>query len=299
MDVFLSLFHSDFQPWAPELGQVFQRAYAFDSETTLIDEQRDWIPPAFVLGAAYDGQRGFFITREHLAAFFRLHSDVQVAMHNAPFDLAVIHTVDRTLDIYSWVDRNLVWDTQLLHRLLVLGTDGHTAGGKGQSTLDACVAKYLDIVLPKDVKDSVGDEVRVSYSKWLNRPPQEIERVYLEYLGKDVIATYMLATELSRRLHNLSMHSHPVWGYVSYQWMNSQIHQWGYQTHHIQLKGAIVLREIKANGLEVDVAQRDRVMEREHAWRLDVRSWLLCYPPVGCSSHPRRRRLARDVLDPY
>ena len=32
-----------FQPWRPELGQVFRSPYSFDSETTLIDDERPWI----------------------------------------------------------------------------------------------------------------------------------------------------------------------------------------------------------------------------------------------------------------
>ena len=51
------------------------------------------LTPAYVLGAAFDGQRGYFIHRQHLAAFFVAHKDVIVVMHHAPFDLAVIDLV--------------------------------------------------------------------------------------------------------------------------------------------------------------------------------------------------------------
>ena len=54
---------AQFRPWRPDLGKVFTSSYAFDCETTLIDDDRPWIVPAYVLGAAYDGQRGLFITR--------------------------------------------------------------------------------------------------------------------------------------------------------------------------------------------------------------------------------------------
>jgi len=135
--------NAEFRPWKPELGRVFNFGFAFDSETTLIDEQHPWISPAYVLGAAFDGRQGYFIPRDHAAHFFAAHAGVPVLMHNAPFDLAVLDVLAPELGVYDWVDRNLVWDTQLLHRLLMLGTEGHTASGKGQSTLEHCASRYL------------------------------------------------------------------------------------------------------------------------------------------------------------
>ena len=146
------------------------------------------------------------------------------------------------------VDRHQVWDTQLLHRLLALGTVGDTARGKGESTLEACTSKYLNVDLPKDVKDSAGHVIRLSYWKWLKRPPVEIEPVYLSYLCKDVLATFWVFQELISRLHELMLGSHEVWGHVSQEWLLDQIKRWGYSTHHIQLKAAIVLREPPSGG---------------------------------------------------
>ncbi len=259
MRITLGQLQAEFEAWRPQHGRVFQGIFAFDSETTRIEEGRDWLTPAYVLGAVYDGHRGFFLRREHVAAFFQLHSDLPVVLHNAPFDLAVLHLVAPDVDIYSLVDRHQVWDTQLLHRLLTLGTAGHTARGQGQSTLESCVSKYLGVELSKEVKDSEGQDVRLSYSKWLNQPPNEIEDVYLDYLGKDVLGTFGIFHELSRRLQELMLGSRQVWGYVSPAWLSQQIERWGYQTHHIQLKAAIVLRQIKANGLWIDQGQRNRL----------------------------------------
>lgn len=50
----------DFCPWRPSDGRVYATAFAFDCETTRIDDERPWIVPAYVLGAAFDGQRGYF-----------------------------------------------------------------------------------------------------------------------------------------------------------------------------------------------------------------------------------------------
>src|SRR5215470_5146000 len=116
-----------FVPWKPTLGRVFTRAFAFDTETTRIDEERPWLPPAYVLGAGFDGKKGYFVRRDHVAAFLEAHSEPRVVFHNAPFDLAVIHLVAPEVQVYDRVDQHRVWDTQLLHRLLALGTGGHAA----------------------------------------------------------------------------------------------------------------------------------------------------------------------------
>src|SRR5437879_2608052 len=98
----------DFRPWTPGTGQVFEKTYAFDSETTVIDQERPWLTPAYVLGAACDGKQGYFLTRDRAAGFFAAHANVPVVMHAAPFDLDVIHTLAPDLNIYRRVDADLV-----------------------------------------------------------------------------------------------------------------------------------------------------------------------------------------------
>ncbi len=250
-----------FRPWQPSLGRVFAAGYAFDSETALIDQERPWLTPPLVIGAAFGGDAGYFISREQIDAFFDAHREVPVAMHNAPFDLAVIHLLAPALDIYGWVDRNLVWDTQILHRLLTLASEGHTAGHGGESTLERCVQLYLNCQLPKDVLDSHGKPVRLSYGQWLNRPPGEIEPIYLEYLAKDVITTFAVFRELRAKIAAILANSSDVWGYVSPSWLREQADKWGCLTHHIQLRGAIVLHAITANGLHLDVSRREELAD--------------------------------------
>ncbi len=250
----------DFVPWKPAMGVVFRQLYAFDSETTLIDEARPWLTPAYVIGAAVGSGRGYFLTRETTPPFFRAHADVPVAMHHAAFDLDVVDVLAPELDIYRRVDDDLVWDTQLLHRLERLAAVGQTASRKGESTLERCSAEHLGVDLPKDVVDSRGDPVRLSYGRWLGRDPREIEPVYLEYLAKDAVATHFVYHALRRKIESHLRSGRRVWGYVSDDWLEQQVERWGPQTHHTQLKAAIVLREITANGLHLDVGRRDELL---------------------------------------
>ncbi len=98
-----------FHPWHPADGQVFGDVFAIDTETTRIDEERPYLTPTYVLGAASDGRQGVFITRERLPDFLRAHWGLPLVFHNAPFDLAVIDRLARAVDLYQRVELGLVW----------------------------------------------------------------------------------------------------------------------------------------------------------------------------------------------
>jgi hypothetical protein len=245
-----------FVPWRPELGKVMTRKFAFDTETTLIDETRPWMTPAYVLGAAFDGTRGVFVPRDRVAAFFQAHDGLPFICHNTAFDLKVVHHLAPELDVYKAVDENRVWDTMLLHQLLALATNGTVAGGKGQATLERLAEKFLGFKLPKGAKDADGDEVRLSYAKWLHQPLNEITQPYLHYLALDVIATHRVYVRLRRALARVLRASRGTWGFVSNGWLREQVRKWGPQTHHIQLKAAVALDAISAPGLHIDEAER-------------------------------------------
>jgi hypothetical protein len=222
----------EFRPWRPDDGPVVSKLASLDCETTMIDAERDWLTPTFVMAGAFDGKRGFFITREHAAAFLRAHRGVEFIYHNAAFDLDVLAALRPGFDVYDAVDEKRVWDTLLLHKLYTLGTRGDVAGGEGESTLERCSEEYLGVPLPKDVRDSKGREVRTSYGLWLGRPPTEIEPVYLEYLAKDVVATRAVYRRLRKLLHELLDGAGKAWGFVSPEWLAGCEEKWGPATHH-------------------------------------------------------------------
>ena len=74
-----------FEPWAPSMGKIFE-VFAYDTETTDIDENHPENTPDFVIGTACDGERGVFLTRDTVLPFFKAHDDVAFVCHNAAFD---------------------------------------------------------------------------------------------------------------------------------------------------------------------------------------------------------------------
>lgn len=286
--------------WTPAHGTVFNTIFGLDTETTMIDDDHKWLTPAYVLGAACDGTTGYFITREHIAAFLKAHQGLPMAFHNAAFDLDVLQlVVGKKLDLYAAVDGDLVWDTMLLHQLLCLGAEGHVAYGGGQSTLETCAQRYLGVDLPKDVQDLAGDPVRTSYHKWLNQPSETIEPVYLEYLAKDALATILVYDKVQSELAELLQNSDDAFNFQSLEWLSEQVRRWGPQTHHTQLKGAIVLRAITGNGIHVDlskVGDLKEALEAEQARLLEALR-VHCYIPGEGSDKAVQKILERAAKD--
>lgn len=263
-----------FRPWKPEMGRVYHTPFAFDCETTLIDDQHPEITPTYVIGAVFDGEQGYFLTRDRVADFLQLHGNLVIIFHNAAFDLEVIHTLAPGLAIYDHVEANQIWDTRLLHKLYTLGVHGHTSSGSGQSTLDHCAEQYLGVRLSKDLKDDNGRDVRTSYGMWLGLPPHVIPSIYMEYLGKDVMATLFVAWSLWTPINELLLQSSSVWGFVSHTWLTEQMRRWGPQTHHIQLKAEIVLRAITSNGIRVDGSRQTELLAQLNQMLDEVRGRL-------------------------
>ncbi len=191
LDIALGSFRCPFRLWTPADGRVFDGLYAYDTETTLIDDDRPYLVPSLVLATACDGRRGVFVPRASVPAFFAAHAGLGFIAHNAAFDLKVTQAVlgDR-LDLYALVDGNKVWDTQVLKRLLSLATAGHTAR-KG-SALDDCARDHLGLGLPKDLRDAEGRDVRTGFGRYLGRPLEEVPEAYLRYAAGDPLATWHL-----------------------------------------------------------------------------------------------------------
>ncbi len=263
-----------FEPWKPSLGKVLDGVVAIDTETPLIDDVRHWETPEMVLAAATDGTNGYYLTRKTLGAFLRDHCGCQFVMHNAAFDLAAIHRVVPGLDIYHLVERGQVWDTMLQHKLLKLGTEGHTANGKGQSTLATCCQEYLGLKLDKDAADASGDAVRLSFGQYLHRPASEIPGEYLEYLARDTLATLAVHQEIRRRTDALLNSAADQWGYIDTEWLKDAQQRYGPITHHLQLMASIVLREVTANGLHIDAVGRRKLKDALEGRKAELRERL-------------------------
>jgi DNA polymerase I-like protein with 3'-5' exonuclease and polymerase domains len=255
MNMVLGPFHCPFAFWRREDGRVAD-IFSFDTETTDIDDERPYLTPAYVLGAACDGKRGFFVGLDDLLPFVEAHRGADVIYHNAAFDLKVMQTaVGQSLDLYDAVEHNLVWDTLVLKRLLSLATAGHTA--RGESGLADCAREHLGVALQKDGVDDHGRKVRTSFSQFQDKPPQSIPNQYLTYLAHDVLATWHLFGDLFALIRDTLRSAGGVFGHGGDPWLRDVVDHFGPLTHHIQLRASILMDALRSTGIGIDQRRRE------------------------------------------
>ena len=263
VDVSLGSYESVFREWVPG-DDLCAGAFAFDAETTLIRDDLPGRVPDYVLGVASDGDRGAFISRANLPAFWAAHSRCTWVFHNAAFDLAVVQKLLGVRgDVYELVEAGRAWDTMLLAKLLSLGENG-TAGGA--FSLDACAASFLGVELPKDLTDAAGRDVRTGFGRFLNRPVAAVPPDYLRYAAGDAVATWNLFEVLKARIRGLRRGRREVFGEMGDEALAAAWHAWGPLTHHTQLKSAVMCGVLRRAGVGVDggraAAARDELAAR-------------------------------------
>jgi DNA polymerase I len=270
LEIALGPYSCPFRPWNPQDGRVFDSLFAYDAETTRIDDDRPYVTPSLVLATACDGQQGFYIPRVLVRGFFEAHADAGLIAHNASFDLRVTQAViGGHLDLYWKVEQGLAWDTMLLERLHSLATAGHTA--RNSCSLDDCVRRYFGVTLAKVITDDEGRDVRTGFGQFLGRPLAEVPEVYLRYAAGDTLATWHLFWELNRLIKGVLQGADGVWGYVNNQWLQGSIRRFGPLTHHVQLRASILADVLNANGIGVDAGRAGAKLAAVQAIMEDAR----------------------------
>ena len=213
--------------WHPTTGNLGSTV-AFDTETEL---SQPGLVPRYVLGQAYaGGDTVYLIQKEHLGAFFDAHKGSALVMHNAPFDVEVVHKACGA-DFAPFIETDRLWDTGLLYQLLMLATDGDIPRRWG---LAAAAKELLGIEISKDEAlrthfgDYIAEDGSIAYAA--------ITEAELEYAVKDAIVTYEIFTKVFPRVSDLDPRQ--------------------YLSHRIQLMGAIGLHAIELNGIGMDLERR-------------------------------------------
>jgi len=224
--------HFETKVWTPADGVIGQTV-AVDTETTLIVIGE---VPKFVLGSAYAGNNiVYFLTTEHLMAFFDVHAPAQLVMHNAPFDIAVI-TQQSGFVFDTQIRRQLLWDTGLLYQLLELATTGIVPE---RWSLAILAKKFLGLDIDKD------DSVRNTFGQFLHGDIVDYRAIpekHLQYAATDVIVTYQIYENLAAKINKLN----PSF----------------YLSHKIQLMGAIGLDAVSRLGIGFDQKQREFCLKK-------------------------------------
>lgn len=206
-----------------------------DTETTLAPfYTRDH---RMVTCQVYDGSDiVYFVKKQHVRRFLNLHKDHHLIMQNAPFDVGVLSKIVGMDILFSFYDRNLIWDTKILYKLLKLA---ETGTAPRQSSLKLICQEMLNREIDKNT------EVRTTFEQFENTAVEDIPEAHLKYAAEDAIHTYDAFLALRSAISE-----HDKYG--------------TFLTHHIQVKGDLALDCIYKNGLGFDQsAAKARLSELE------------------------------------
>lgn len=265
MDIAVGTKVVPFDLWRP--GDTLQGTLiAMDTETAKIVPGE--IPP-LVITVATDGQSGFFIANPHVVQFVNTHANATWLMHNAAFDIHVLEQAG--CDLHSLVDTGRIFDTGLLYRLLKLADTGSC---HGQWSLDHVCHELLKVMLPKDVRAHDGQDVRVTFGRFLDpdgRPDyhemlKPENRSYLTYTAGDAVATWLAANELNSWAKRLldapdldicRAETYGTAGVIDGVDMGNAWRVHGFLSHNIQLKGSLALATTERNAMYLDMERVD------------------------------------------
>ena len=209
--------------------RLTNRYIGLDTETPMIQDRET---PKLVITCAYDGSDNVWIITNHrIMEFLSLHSKHTFILHNFYFDMKVI-TAHCGWDWIPQIEAGLIYDTQLLFKLAWIGTYGYTLK---RSSLDFCVEKLLNEVLPKD------NDIRLTFGQFIRKDGSiaynDISNAHLVYALLDPVATLLVFFELKRMISLLPTSTMCA--------------------HKIHLMGDIALKDISDRGLNVDTYQAD------------------------------------------
>ena len=252
------IFDGKFYPckvWQPIDGNI--GAFAYDSETTMIEPGTI---PDFIIGAAYNGKTVFFVTRERLAEFFARQHDTRMYLANAAFDIPVAEKLCGPL--HRLFDEETIVDILLLKQLVNIATQGTH---RPIPSLDRLALEYIGVELPKDVKSSDGQEIRTTFSRFLNRDMtveyEDMPFEYLQYVGADAIATYFVAQKLLTEASELSR--------------QHGVDETKLLSQALQAKAAYALSYVSNHGMSVDLERVDKETSALNAGNEELRQTLV------------------------
>jgi DNA polymerase I-like protein with 3'-5' exonuclease and polymerase domains len=207
------------------------RFVAVDTETTVVPF---YMTPDIVTFQAYSGGTNvYYVLKEDISRFLKIHGESFLILHNAPFDMDVISKSTKDTEaIYDIYDNNRVRDTSILYRLWHLANVGFIPFKYNLALLSE---KLCGIKLVKD-------EVRENFGQFVDLPFEAIPQEYLEYGAKDVIATYKVYFKLIALLREHDKKQTLL-------------------SHDIQAKGDLALLHMHKNGIGFDLEQRDKWVE--------------------------------------
>ncbi len=271
----------EFLPWAsfrPTMPPV-QYLYVWPILGAVNFEQ-PWFTPVLFAWAVFDGQQGYHLSTDQIPEVLDAYSRSHIVFHDAVPNLKAMKArLPKLEDPYALIEQNRIWDSHLLCRCLRLATEGQAGDHDPRETWNWCLELKPTNTVTANHKignykpgSSQPNDDRPQplhcpeFSFTLARIPEESWQV----AAKNVVLLNAVFFELCNRLGTALSPAPRCFGRLTQERLMDQVHTWGLQTHHIQLRAAIVLDRISENGLTIDSELAAKLHEelRRDEWNL-------------------------------
>jgi DNA polymerase I-like protein with 3'-5' exonuclease and polymerase domains len=255
-------------------------AMAFDTETTLIEPG---VTPELIVLTFATNHAAYIVSPDQLPEWVQMvaASGCPLVAHNFAFDYHVVHhALDFVEDIRVWkqmVEDNRVWDTMILDFLIRLANGEEDGPLRPSSLLDLC-KHYLNTDISK--------ALQCEWYQWYQKPLEEVPDEFLAYALHDARATRELYNELHPVAKHLASHN------------NCVIEEFGYLTHHTQIKGAIALADCSKVGIKVDQKAQQEVGVEIKLQIQDRVNWLTEHYPSLFKRDVVKKRKGQLIVNP-
>lgn len=226
-----------------------------------VDYDRPWSTPVLLAWIVFDGQRGYHLSTNQIQEVLDAYSEAQIVFHDAVSNLKALHACVSKLNTYARVEQNQIWDSHLLSRSLRLATEGSAGDYDPRDTWKWCLGlkptntgsadQVIGTYEPGFLKPYDGHAQPLHWPMY-SRDLGHIAEENFQVAAKNVVLLNAVFFELWSRLQ-IAMSPVPhCFGRLPQDQLIDQVRKWGPQTHHIQLRAAIVLDRISEIGLTVD-----------------------------------------------
>lgn len=212
-------------------GETLPPFFALDTETEV--KPMYMVPKLATCQVYAGGEDVYYIPSSRVREFLEKHWNAEIVMHNAAFDIRVLeqHTGLSFLEHY---DKEKIWDTAILYRLIHLATAGFVPFKFNLALLSE---RFLGKKLDKD------EDVRLGFDRFIGKE-HEIPEDFLTYGALDVIATLQIFNHLKFEIKKTQSKT--------------------MLSHCIQAAADYALKRIHENGIGFDLAARDAWIQEKH-----------------------------------
>ncbi len=195
--------------------------------------------PRFIRSlTVFDGQNTHHVPWIQIGDFLKTHQDALWLFRHAAPALECLSSFVSAQTLNSQIETGRIYCLSLLHQLAQLGVSGEISEGTSapitRSPVNTRSMQQPSLMQPR---------------RWGNPQTSEETFAFARQSAQDL---YWRFFEICQTFGTIQANASQAFGYISPVHLASMWNHWGPQTHHLQLRAEVALRQISRHGLHVD-----------------------------------------------